>query len=305
MIPSCSKEFRYLACKACHTIFCDPTPSQKELAQYYANHFDYGWYERRLLLKKIQAWHRWRRLEFLFKKRGIKPGKLLDIGCGHGLFVRVANRAGWNALGLDFPSNATRWAQSVLGLNIVEDELTAAVDFGKIVEAQFDLITAWHCLEHSPKPVEFLSYCARLLKPGGKLLLAVPNAESHGMKKKREDWVWCQQPFVHVAHFNGASLARVAQRAGLNTILTWSRDTWDANRMYDEGIALKVTPFADWLFKRHPRVTFSFEEGSRLIFYTIGCFKHWLFNQECEKLDGSELLVLAEHPIQDIGVVTP
>ena len=190
-------------------------PSGEELEAYYGKHFNYSWYQQRLYLKKAQAWHRWRRMKFRFKKHGIQPGNFLDIGCGHGMFVQAAARSGWKATGWDYPSDATAYAKNVLGLNIVEDELIAAVKSGKVGEGQFDFITSWHCLEHVSKPVEFLSYATRLLKPGGKIVLAVPNAEAHGMKQRREDWVRCQQPFVHVVHYNSASLSLAAGRAGI------------------------------------------------------------------------------------------
>ena len=143
-------------------------PSGEELEAYYGKHFNYSWYQQRLYLKKAQAWHRWRRMKFRFKKHGIQPGNFLDIGCGHGMFVQAAARSGWKATGWDYPSDATAYAKNVLGLNIVEDELIAAVKSGKVGEGQFDFITSWHCLEHVSKPVEFLSYATRLLKPAEK-----------------------------------------------------------------------------------------------------------------------------------------
>jgi 2-polyprenyl-3-methyl-5-hydroxy-6-metoxy-1,4-benzoquinol methylase len=267
-------------------------PTVEELSQYYAKHFDYDWYERRLLLKKIQAQHRWKRMERLFKEHGIRRGALLDIGCGHGMFVRAASRTGWNASGLDYPSKATSYAKNVMHLNVVEDELTAAIKSGKLPQAQFDVVTAWHVLEHSSNVMEFLSDTAKLLKPGGRLLLAVPNAESHGMKKMRESWVWCQQPFVHVVHFNSASLSQAVNRVGLKIVSTWSRDTWDANRIYDEDMRIRGLILRR--FTKHPKVSFFLEEAIRLCSYGLGCYDHWLFGRECEQMDGSELLLLAE-----------
>lgn len=271
-------------------------PTSEELEAFYGKHFNYGWYQQRLLLKKAQALHRWRRMKRLFQKYQIPPGNFLDIGCGHGAFVHAASRSGWNVKGLDYPSEATTYAKNILGLNIIEDELISAVQSGKIREEQFDFITAWHCLEHSSKPVEFLTYAARLLKPGGKLLLAVPNSEAHGMQQMREDWVWCQQPFVHVVHYNSTGLSLAASRAGLSVLSKWSRDNWDANRWYDEGADMQVKRVSSRLNQMSPKVAFGFEEGSRLLFYGFGCVNHWLLGNECRDMDGSELLLLVERP---------
>ena len=235
----------------------------------------------------------------VFKEYQITPGKCLDIGCGHAMFLRAAKSSGWDAVGLDYPSKATKYARNVLGLNVIEDELVTALTSGKLPEAQFDFITAWHCIEHCATPIEHLRCMAKLLKPGGKALVAVPNAESYGMKTKREDWVWCQEPYVHVVHFTSASLARAATEAGLKVAAVWSRDTWDANPTFDARADQTTREIANRLDRIHWRLGglgFWFEESLRLLFYAVGCFDHWFLGKECRDLDGSELLLLAERP---------
>jgi 2-polyprenyl-3-methyl-5-hydroxy-6-metoxy-1,4-benzoquinol methylase len=298
-IPSLPKEYGYLVCGRCRAIFCDPMPTPGDLSHFYANNFDYGWYERHLPLKKLQAMHRWRRMERIFENHGITRGNLLDIGCGHGVFVRAASRSNWNATGLDYPSAATRYAKGVLGLNIVEAELSAAVRAGELRGGQFDLITSWHCLEHTSKPIEFLTLAGTLLKPGGKLLLAVPNARAQGMKDMREKWIWCQEPFVHVVHYDGENLSQAIRVAGLKPVSWWSRDTWDANRSYDRGAEAMVRRISNRLKRFSSKLAFGFEESSRLLFYFFSCMDHWLLGHECKNGDGSELLLLAERPRED------
>lgn len=298
-IPSLPKEYRYLVCEHCAAIFCDPMPTPEDLARYYARHFNYDWYERRRSLKRLQALQRWKRMERLFLEHGIKPGALLDIGCGHGLFVDTACHSGWVATGLDYPSAATEFARNRLRLNIVEGDLAVAVESGKIGGAKFDFITVWHCLEHSSTPVQFLSNTTRLLKPGGKLLLAVPNAEGEGMRKARENWVWCQEPFVHVVHYNGRNLSHAARSAGLNVISHWSRDTWDANCPFDDVVEPVIRKVSRRASQISSKMAFALEEGSRLFFYLFFCVDHWLLGRECKNQDGSELLLLAERPRED------
>jgi 2-polyprenyl-3-methyl-5-hydroxy-6-metoxy-1,4-benzoquinol methylase len=272
-------------------------PTVEELAQCYGNYFNYEWYTQHLPLKKVQARHRWRRMGPLFIKYGIKKGNFLDIGCGHGLFVDAAFHSGWNAMGLDYPSAATDHARNRLRMNIVEADLAAAVESEKLREAQFDFITAWHCLEHYSKPMGFLSYATKLLKPGGKLLLAVPNAEAKGMKRRRDDWVWCQEPFVHVVHYNAQNLSRAARSAGLNVVSVWSRDTWDASHPYDNVVEPTVRRISRRARRINSKLAFGFEEGTRLVFYFSSCMDHWLLGHECKNGDGSELLLLAERPL--------
>lgn len=295
VLPPLGKEFSYLSCNNCGTAFSNPWPTPEELSEYYEKNFDFRWYERRLFWKNIQSRHRWQRMERLFKMRGISQGHLLDIGCGHGMFVRAASQTGWNSIGLDYPSKATAYAKNHLRLNIIEDEFISAYKSGRLVESQFDFVTAWHCLEHSSNPLEFLSIVRKILKPGGKMLLAVPNSESFGMKFAREDWLWHQEPFVHVVHFNSRSLSQIITRASMKTLSTWSRDTWDANRACDTGrISRIIWRHFTRRIRINPMIEANAQEVHRLIFYLIGCRNHWLFQRECKEMDGSELLLLAE-----------
>jgi hypothetical protein len=159
----------------------------------------------------------------------------------------------------------------------------------------FDVITLWHCLEHAADPHTFLTAVASLAKPGGRIFVAVPNAVCPGMIAKREDWVWCQQPFVHTVHFTPNSLRELAENLGLRCLGLWSRDTWDANRRFD------LAPHP-WLWRigrrlqSRQQLNFYFSEASRLFCYFIGCGRHWLLRRESSPETGSELCLLVQKP---------
>jgi len=294
LLPVNRREFRYRNCAECGTVFSDPMPEAAELAAYYREYFNYGWYDEHLPFKKIQAAHRWRRMAPLFDKYAIKPRRLLDVGCGHGLFVSHAEKGGWSAQGLDYPSLATRHARENLRLEIVEGDLRTVASERTLDGAQFDFITAWHCLEHDTDPLGFLQGINRLLSPGGKVLIAVPNADAFGMKARREDWVWCQQPYVHLLHFTPKSLDLLAGKAGLKVLETWTRDTWDAHPAFDVYAAPHVKRLARFLRRFNGRAAFWAEEVSRLACYFAGCRDHWLEGKESAGMEGSELLILAQ-----------
>jgi SAM-dependent methyltransferase len=101
------------------------------------------------------------------------PGRLLDVGCGRGLFLQLMQARGWEVFGLDISSVQVREARTA-GL--------ANISLGTVEEypegALFDLITLWSVLEHVPQPARSLAACARLLSPGGLLVIAVPNGAS-------------------------------------------------------------------------------------------------------------------------------
>jgi 2-polyprenyl-3-methyl-5-hydroxy-6-metoxy-1,4-benzoquinol methylase len=294
VMPGNQREFHYRNCSECGTVFCDPLPTVQELVAYYRDHFNYRWFEEHLPLKKIQATHRWHRMASIFHKFRIHQGQLLDVGCGHGLFLSPARRENWTTVGVDYPSLATRYAQEKLRLKIVAGDLRTVIGKGKLKASQFDFVTAWHCLEHDTKPLSFLEGIKKALAPNGKVLIAVPNAAALGMRLMREDWVWCQQPYVHVIHFTEKSLSLLVRRSGLNVLATWTRDTWDAHPAYDVYAAPRIMQILKHLRRLSYRAAFWFEEGMRLLCYIASCHKHWLLERERTDGLGAELLLLAE-----------
>jgi 2-polyprenyl-3-methyl-5-hydroxy-6-metoxy-1,4-benzoquinol methylase len=293
-LPVNEREFGYRNCSECGTIFSDPLPTAQEMKLYYRDFYNYSWFETHLPFKKIQAAHRWHRLRSLSRNYLITRGNVLDVGCGHGLFLASAKRGKWTTTGVDYPSRATRYAREKLGLKIVEGDLRTLISEGKFKTYQFDFVTAWHCLEHDVEPLSYLQSFNQVLAPKGKMLIAVPNAEALGMRLVKEAWVWCQEPYVHVFHFTEKSLNLLARKAGLRVLSTWTRNTWDAHPFFDVYAVSRVRQLANQLRRFSVRAAFWFEEGSRLACYTASCHKHWLCGQERNDNRGSELLMLAE-----------
>ena len=97
-------------------------------------------------------------------------GRILDVGCGLGLFVAYAREHGWDAVGLE----TSRWAATEgmkrYGIRIVSEPLERA-DLG---EGSFDVIHANHVLEHLPDPIATLRAALQLLRPGGVFFAEVP-----------------------------------------------------------------------------------------------------------------------------------
>lgn len=98
-------------------------------------------------------------------------GKLLDVGCGMGNFLNAALAAGWDAHGVEPSPYASKLAIDRFG-DRVRNELLSTDSFPK---ETFDAITIWYVLEHVPDPKSVLETANTLLRPGGKLFVAVPN----------------------------------------------------------------------------------------------------------------------------------
>jgi 2-polyprenyl-3-methyl-5-hydroxy-6-metoxy-1,4-benzoquinol methylase len=98
------------------------------------------------------------------------PGRLLDVGCGDGAFLREAAGYGWTVSGTEFSPAGARLARAA-GVPVFAGELREA----RFPDAGFDVITCWHVIEHVADPRRLLAEMHRLLTPGGALLLATPN----------------------------------------------------------------------------------------------------------------------------------
>ena len=140
----------------------------------------------------------------------VQPGKrYLDIGCGSGELVAAISRLGVQAEGVEPSRDAVESARRV-GLKVHCGVLHDA----NYPEASFDILSMFHVLEHVPKPAEVLVECRRILKPGGLLVIGVPNFDSLVFAIVKQHWVGLQLP-THFHHFSMASLGDVASRAGL------------------------------------------------------------------------------------------
>lgn len=136
-------------------------------------------------------------------------GRFLDIGCGDGWILAEIQRYGWRVVGLERTAESARFAHHVQRVPVIVGSLEALRD-----GAGFDLIVLHQALEHLPDPMTTLRHCYRLLKPGGRLVVAVPNLASWQARWARGDWLHLDVP-RHVGHFTPLSLRHALERAGM------------------------------------------------------------------------------------------
>jgi 2-polyprenyl-3-methyl-5-hydroxy-6-metoxy-1,4-benzoquinol methylase len=119
----------------------------------------------------VQLYERW--LDALERER--PPGRLLDIGCGTGLFLAVARRRGWEPYGVDDCGAATAHARDHFGLEVWDGQFT---DFAARRGLRFDAIAMWDIIEHTRAPVALLAAARDVLAPGGVIGISTPNQRS-------------------------------------------------------------------------------------------------------------------------------
>lgn len=133
--------------------------------------------------------------------------RLLDVGCGNGLFLRMAKALGWEAVGVDFDPLAVDAARSA-GLDARKGNIEV-VDPDR---DQFDGITLSHVIEHVHDPNALLAACYRLLKPGGWIWVETPNLDAIGHGIYGRDWRDLDPP-RHLVLFTRKCLAESLEQA--------------------------------------------------------------------------------------------
>lgn len=137
---------------------------------------------------------------------------LLDIGCGNGGFLALAQEAGWSVEGLDFDAAAVATAQS-RGLPVQLGGIEILNDYCE----RYDVITLSHVIEHVHDPVLLMRRLFELLKPGGQLWIETPNLASCGSNDFGRNWRGLEPP-RHLVLFNRSSLARLLASTGFQSV---------------------------------------------------------------------------------------
>ena len=148
----------------------------------------------------------------------------------------------------------------------------------------------------------------RWLKPSGRLVIAVPNKEALGVQARGAEWVWIQQPFVHLWHFSSGALRALLEKANMTVERCQTYDTWDAQALYDIGRERKfvhtwhalaggiatVLGFFNARRKNalRERLLFYLSELTRIVFYAVYLVGGRFLGSPLPTA-GSELLVYA------------
>jgi 2-polyprenyl-3-methyl-5-hydroxy-6-metoxy-1,4-benzoquinol methylase len=208
--------FAVVQCQQCGLCFTNPRPTRAHIHRFYTEAYQphRSPAQRKpakpRLLSSKQRGLRWLRRR---NERQSLPwqgeGRLLDFGCGGGSYLERMHQQGWKVTGLDFSATAVRKIRNELGLRAEVGTLPHPV----LEPASFDVITMWHSLEHVHDPLRVLREARRLLVPGGRLLVAVPNIDSLPFRWFAGAWFGLDLP-RHLTHFTPWTLTLMLQRAG-------------------------------------------------------------------------------------------
>jgi 2-polyprenyl-3-methyl-5-hydroxy-6-metoxy-1,4-benzoquinol methylase len=212
------RTFRLNACPACDSLFLNPPPEPDELAAFYPS--QYWWSSSRsTLLKQLENVYRKLvlrdHLSFIVaagRREGrAKNVRLLDIGCGNGTLIGILKQRGFDVVGVDTSAEASRVAAEEYGVKVIVGSLHDA----QFESAAFDVITLFHVMEHVTNPHDVLAEVRRVLKPGGALVLQVPNIDSWQFRWFGARWYGLDIP-RHVIDYTARGIVGLVEAAGFS-----------------------------------------------------------------------------------------
>jgi SAM-dependent methyltransferase len=165
-------------------------------------------------------------------------GSLLDVGCGGGELLQAAVARGWRAAGAEPIAEAVEQARARAPGADIRTGLTSEVGFP---ERSFDVVCAFHVLEHMPDSRAFLHELVRFARPGGLVVVESPNFASMQRRRQGERWIHLR-PLEHLVHFTPDTLGAALRGAGLGSV-TVMTPVWLADlHTLDEAIAELAEP---------------------------------------------------------------
>lgn len=174
-----------------------------------------------------KVWDRRLKLIAQFQQPGM-GNRILDIGCGTGVFLDIAMKKGWDVFGIEISPTALEFAAAKIGSERVSK------DFFSIDESpnSFDVVCMWAVIEHVTNPYAYFEKVYRLLKPNGIFALATVNTNSWNRKMFNKRWRYFTPP-EHLVYFNTQNIRLFLRQ---NNFKPLSVTTWFSERAFLQGL---------------------------------------------------------------------
>lgn len=197
-----------VVCGGCGLGWLEPTPSPQEVASFYPEAY-YGGDSAKFqpLIERLVRIVGARHIRFLCAD--LSPGaRVLDIGCGRGVLLAELADRGFETHGVEHTEAAARNADPRAHIRIAPE----LADAGYPAE-YFDKVIIWHVLEHLRNPRATIEEVRRILRPGGRLIAALPNFGSAQARWAGAAWFHLDPP-RHLYHFPLSVLRLLLENAG-------------------------------------------------------------------------------------------
>ena len=218
------EDFHICECLNCGLLYTMPRPKKEKIGEYYKSNDYYSHQENKKgFIPKVYEKVKKTNLKYKYKlaTRGLDIGKMLDIGSGVGDFLHTAESHGWQCIGVEPSEDAKNIARQRTKANLIE-----SAEIENLPDQMFDVITMWHVLEHVDNLRWQVEQLQRLIKPKGRIVIALPNYKSYDGQYYKEKWAAYDVP-RHLNHFNRTTIVKIFNTNGLRLIST-DKLKWDA-----------------------------------------------------------------------------
>jgi 2-polyprenyl-3-methyl-5-hydroxy-6-metoxy-1,4-benzoquinol methylase len=212
--------FDFVECPACDTIYMSPRPSPAVLAEYYASSENYAYWAQYIFpaseTARREKVHRpWlERVLAYCEKFGVCTNTLAEVGPGFGTFAELAKESGrFNQVVTIEPTPELATACRTRGLLVIEKRIE---DVSESDLDPADVLCAFEVIEHLFCPAEFVSHAARLLKPGGIIVVSCPNGLGFDIVTLGADSLAVDNE--HLNLFNPRSLSALLSKSGFDVL---------------------------------------------------------------------------------------
>ncbi len=208
------KFFSVWECRDCTLRFTQDVPDEESIGVYYKseNYISHTNTSKGLINKLYQQVRKitlQQKRKLVIKATGLHKGVLLDVGSGTGAFVETMKKSNWQVTGIEPDADARKTA---VVLN--KTELLDAAVFFDLPAEKYDAITLWHVLEHVHRLHDYIFQLKKILKPEGRIFIAVPNYTSKDAAVYKEYWAAYDVP-RHLYHFSPLSMKHLLENHGL------------------------------------------------------------------------------------------
>ncbi|MEZ4757005.1 MAG: class I SAM-dependent methyltransferase [Flavobacteriales bacterium] len=191
-------------CSDCGMVHTSHAPTEEELQAYYANY---------PVVSTLSPITRTRYLELLDRFEAFrKNNRIIDVGCGSGLFLQVAAERGWEVHGTEYGSIAIDACRSK-GIDIIE----GALDPKNYPPGHFDVVCSFEVLEHLIDPAGEVARMGTILRDGGLLYATTPNFNCLARRAAPSDWSVANYP-EHLSYFTPRTLRRLFGDIGMRPL---------------------------------------------------------------------------------------
>lgn len=201
----------FLKCDTCDLVRLQPLPSLDELREYYDREYKQNTGMGAALVAQEEMARVTARDRLSVVRRYTSGEHWLDIGCGSGVFLDEASKAGFSPQGIDISEEAVDKARR---RNL--RAYTATVE-NVFPDTAYDVVTAFDVIEHVLDPVSFLESVYKLLRPRGILALTSPDTSSLICRLMRRRWFF-YIPEQHLFYFNRRNLSALLLLLGFNVL---------------------------------------------------------------------------------------